>query len=90
MTGFKIQGWVEERNPAFGGLDVLGYAIANPAYSLVHKAGSATPTFGATFSGTVTDAGQQLYQCAVQAGFGKGTHLHGVGDAPKGHKAQRG
>jgi len=47
---------------------------------LVHKAGSATPTFGATFSGTVTDAGQQLYHCAVQAGFGKGTHLHGVGD----------
>jgi len=47
---------------------------------LVHKAGSTTPTFGATFSGTVTDAGQQFYHCAVQAGFGKGSHLHGVGD----------
>jgi Uncharacterised protein family (UPF0236) len=47
---------------------------------LVHEAGSTTPTFGATFSGTVADAGQQLYHCAVQAGFGKRTHLHAVGD----------
>ena len=47
---------------------------------LAHKAGSTTLTFGATFSGTVTDAGQRLCHCAVQAGFGKGTHLHGVGD----------
>jgi|CXWL01.1.fsa_nt_gi putative transposase len=31
----QLVGWVEERNPAFGGLDVLGYAIANPAYSLL-------------------------------------------------------
>jgi hypothetical protein len=35
---------------------------------------------GAAFSGTVADAGKQLYHCAVQAGFGKGTHLHAVGD----------
>lgn len=48
--------------------------------SLVHEQGSTTPIFGATFSGTVADAGQQLYHCAVQAGFGKGTHLHAVGD----------
>jgi len=47
---------------------------------LVHKAGSTTPTFGATFSGTVADAGKQLYHCAVQAGFGKKTQLHAVGD----------
>jgi len=47
---------------------------------LVHEAGSTTPTFGATFSGTVADAGQQLYHCAVQSGFGKKTHLHAVGD----------
>ena len=47
---------------------------------LVHKVGSTTPIFGATFSGTVADAGKQLYDCAVQAGFGKGTKLHAVGD----------
>jgi hypothetical protein len=47
---------------------------------LVHEAGSTTPTFGATFSGTVADAGKQLYHCAIQAGLGKGTHLHAVGD----------
>jgi hypothetical protein len=47
---------------------------------LVHEAGSTTPTFGATFSGSVADAGQQLYHGAVQAGFGKKTHLHAVGD----------
>ncbi len=47
---------------------------------LVHKAGSTTPTFGATFSGTVANAGKQLYHCAVQAGFGKKTQLHAVGD----------
>ena len=47
---------------------------------LVHKAGSTTATFGATFSGTVADAGKQLYHCAVQAGFGNKTQLHAVGD----------
>jgi hypothetical protein len=47
---------------------------------LVHAAGSTTPTFGATFSGTVADAGKQLYDCAIQAGFGKKTQLHAVGD----------
>jgi len=47
---------------------------------LVHAAGSTTPTFGATFSGTVADAGKQLYDCAIQAGFGKRTQLHAVGD----------
>jgi hypothetical protein len=47
---------------------------------LVHEAGSTTPIFGATFSGSVSDAGQQLYDCAVQAGLGKKTHLHAVGD----------
>jgi hypothetical protein len=47
---------------------------------LVHEAGGTTPTFGATFSGTVADAGKQLYHCAVQAGLGKATHLHAVGD----------
>lgn len=47
---------------------------------LVHEVGSITTTFGATFSGLVADAGKQCYHCAVQAGFGKGTHLHAVGD----------
>jgi len=47
---------------------------------LVHAVGSTTPTFGATFLGTVADAGKQLYDCAIQAGFGKKTQLHAVGD----------
>ena len=47
---------------------------------LVHAAGSTPPTFGATFSGTVADAGKQLYHCATQAGFGKKTQVHAVGD----------
>ncbi|MDD2723853.1 MAG: hypothetical protein PHH59_07495 [Methylovulum sp.] len=45
-----------------------------------HETGSATPILGAIFSGSVADAGQQLYGRAIQAGFGKGAHLHGVGD----------
>ena len=39
-----------------------------------------TPKFDATFGGSVNDAGQALLNCAVAAGFGTQTHLHGVGD----------
>ena len=47
--------------------------------ALVHEQGSATPRFDATFGG-VNEAGQSLLNCAVAAGFGTQTHLHGVGD----------
>ena len=48
--------------------------------ALVHQQGSVTPTFAATFGGSVDDAGQALLNCAVAAGFGTQTQLHGVGD----------
>jgi len=54
----------------------LGRPSVMPCSFLKRKAS----IFGATFSGTVADAGKQLYHCAVQAGFGKGTQLHAVGD----------
>jgi hypothetical protein len=38
-----------------------------------------TPRFDATFGGSVNDAGQALLNCAVAAGFGTQTHLHGAG-----------
>lgn len=38
------------------------------------------PPLAQPFSGSVADAGQQLYHCAVQAGLGKKTLLHAVGD----------
>lgn len=48
--------------------------------ALVHEEGSITPLFAATFQGSVDDAGQALLNCAVGAGFGEQTQLHGVGD----------
>lgn len=48
--------------------------------ALVHEEGSVTPKFDATFGGSVNDAGQSLLNCAVAAGFGIQTHVHGVGD----------
>lgn len=48
--------------------------------ALVHEEGSVTPKFDATFGGSVNDAGQSLLNCAVAAGFGTQTHVHGVGD----------
>ncbi|WGZ93845.1 MAG: hypothetical protein QJT81_18975 [Candidatus Thiothrix putei] len=47
---------------------------------LAHAKGSATPTFGAIFGGTVEDAGKILFDTACRAGFGKSTFLHAVGD----------
>jgi hypothetical protein len=38
------------------------------------------PTLKSTFGGSVNDAGQSLLNCAVAAGFGTQTHVHGVGD----------
>lgn len=47
--------------------------------SLAHGQGSVSPVFAATL-GTVDEAGDQLLHCAIQAGFGKDTQLHCVGD----------
>jgi hypothetical protein len=48
--------------------------------ALVHAQGSVTPKFAATFGRSVDASGQALRACAVAAGFGKNTQLHGVGD----------
>lgn len=48
--------------------------------ALVHEAGSVTPKFDATFQGSVDKAGQALLNCAVAAGLGTQTQIHGVGD----------
>lgn len=38
-----------------------------------------TPVFGATL-GKPVDAGEQMLHCAIRAGLGSNTHVHGVGD----------
>jgi hypothetical protein len=48
--------------------------------ALVHAQGSVTPKFAATFGGSVEESGHALRVCAVAAGFGTHTQLHGVGD----------
>lgn len=48
--------------------------------AMVHAQGSVTPKFAATFGGSVAESGQALRACAVAAGFGTTTQLHGVGD----------
>ena len=48
--------------------------------SLAHVHGSKTLFFGGTLQGTVDAAGQCLFDCAIQAGFGTETRIHGVGD----------
>jgi hypothetical protein len=48
--------------------------------ALVHAHGSVTPKFAATFGGSVEESGHALRACAVAAGFGTNTQLHGVGD----------
>ena len=47
---------------------------------LAHPQGSKTLTYGGTLQGDVVTAGQQLFDCAVQAGFGANTVIHAVGD----------
>ena len=47
---------------------------------LVHAHGSVTPKFAATFGARVEERGQALRSCAVAAGFGTTTQVHGVGD----------
>lgn len=48
--------------------------------ALAHEQGSVTPKFDATFGGSVDNAGFALLNCAISAGFGAQTQLHGVGD----------
>ena len=48
--------------------------------AMAHVQGSVTPKFDATFGGSVDDAGFALLNCAVAAGFGTQTQVHGVGD----------
>jgi Uncharacterised protein family (UPF0236) len=47
---------------------------------MVHAQGSVTPKFGATVGRAVEESGQALRSCAVAAGFGVNTQVHGLGD----------
>jgi len=47
--------------------------------ALAHPPGSVTPLFGATL-GSVEEAGERLAVCALEAGAGSQTKIHGVGD----------
>ena len=47
---------------------------------LAHPRGSKTLAYGGTLQGDVDVAGRCLFDCAIQAGFGTGTPIHGVGD----------
>jgi hypothetical protein len=47
--------------------------------ALAHAPGSVTPIFGATL-GSAEEAGERLAVCALQAGAGRQTKIHGVGD----------
>ena len=48
--------------------------------SLAHAKGSRTPVYGGGIEGGVEAAGQQLFACAVRAGFGADSRVHAVGD----------
>jgi hypothetical protein len=46
---------------------------------LAHEPGSVTPVFGATM-GSVDEAGERLWECAIDAGAGSKTKFHCLGD----------
>jgi len=46
--------------------------------ALAHEPGSVTPIFGATL-GSVEEGGERLAVCALEAGAGSQTRIHGVG-----------
>jgi hypothetical protein len=48
--------------------------------SMAHAKGSTTPVYAGTIEGGVEIAGQQLFECAVRAGFGANSRVHAVGD----------
>jgi hypothetical protein len=47
---------------------------------LAHAQGSKTLAYGGTLEGDAATAGQHLFGCATQAGFGSNTAIHAVGD----------
>jgi hypothetical protein len=47
---------------------------------LAHPQGEVTPHFGATFQESVDETGKVMFDTACQAGFGKQTYVHSVGD----------
>lgn len=49
--------------------------------SLAHPKEDIQPKFSATFQGSTDEAGKSLLSCAIKAGLGKHTYLHGVGDS---------
>lgn len=50
---------------------------------LAHEAGSKSVVYGGAFSGGAAGAGKRLLGCAVEAGFGRRTQVHAVGDGAK-------
>ena len=50
---------------------------------LAHEVGTVTPRFGAVFQGSVTQAGQHLFDCACHVGLGRTTYVHAVGDGAR-------
>jgi hypothetical protein len=73
---------VETGEPAEAGADrrkTRQVAWQEARLCLAHEPGSVTPRFGATL-GSVDDAGAELLGCAVRAGAGTATQVHGVGD----------
>ena len=48
--------------------------------SMAHPKESVEPKFSAIFQGSTDEAGQSLLRCAIKAGLGKETYLHGVGE----------
>ena len=47
---------------------------------LVHAAGRAAPVYGGTLTGGVAGTGQEIFHCAVAAGFGQASRVHALGD----------
>lgn len=47
---------------------------------LAHPQGEVTPYFGVSFQEGVDEAGQMMFDTACQAGFGRQTYVHSVGD----------
>ncbi|MCP4090829.1 MAG: ISKra4 family transposase [Gammaproteobacteria bacterium] len=47
---------------------------------LSHQQGSLTMAYGGTLQGNVDQAGEALFDCACQVGFGQQTVVHAVGD----------
>jgi hypothetical protein len=47
---------------------------------LAHASGNYTPVYGGTLQGDVAETGKQLFACALEAGFGRKSRLHAVGD----------